>query len=125
MRIIKVCFENGYVGCNQEECYILGNVSDDQVDHLLYSDFDGYCEDYAYVADGYPWESLDDGDFADEEEMEQSRSRYYEDCSWEWEEITIDELKEWCAMHYDEYESHFADRIAAQLALEAEEKNQQ
>ena len=124
MRIIKVYFENGYVGCNQEECYILGNVSDDQVDHLLYSDFDEYREDYAYVADGYPWESLDDGDFADEDEMIQSREDYYENCSWEWEEITIDELKEWCADHYNEYESHFAKRIAEQLKLEAEENKQ-
>lgn len=124
MRIIKVSYENGYVGCNQEECYILDNVSDDQVDHLLYSDFDEYCEDYAYVAQGYPWESLDDGDFEDEEEMLNSRDEYYENCSWEWEEITLDELKEWCADHYDEYESHFADIIAAQLALEAEGENQ-
>jgi hypothetical protein len=121
MRIIKVYFENGYVGCSQEECYILSNMSDDQVDHCLYPDFDQYCEDYAYVADGYPWESLEDGDFADEDEMEQSRSNYYEDCSWEWEEITIDELKEWCADNYNNYESHYEPIIAAQLAREAEE----
>ena len=124
MRIIKVYFENGYVGCSQEECYILSNMSDDQVDHCLYPDFDEYCEGYAYVADGYPWESLEDGDFADEDEMEQSRSNYYEDCSWEWEEITINELKEWCADNYNNYESHFAPIIAAQLAREAEENKQ-
>jgi hypothetical protein len=123
MRIIKCCFENGYIGCRQEECYILDNISDDQVDHALYPEFDTYCEDYSYVADGYPWESLDDGDFADEEEMEASRERYYEDCSWEWEEITLEELKTWCAEHYGEYESHFAERVAAQMARETTEEN--
>ena len=121
MRIIKCYYENGYVGCGEEQCYILGNISDDQVDHCLYSDFDEYCENMAYVAQGYPWESLDDGDFEDEEEMLDSRDEYYENCSWEWEEITLDELKEWCHDHYNEYEDYFAERVAAQLELEAKE----
>ena len=122
MRIIRCYYENGYVGCREEQCYILGNISDDQVDHCLYPEFDEYCENMAYVAQGYPWESLDDGDFEDEEEMLNCRDDYYENCSWEWEEITLDELKAWCSDHYDEYENYFADRIAAQLALEAEEE---
>jgi hypothetical protein len=116
MRIIKARFENGYVGCGEENCYVLDNLSDDQVDGAIYPDFDQYCEDYAYVADGYPWESVEDGDFMDEEDMELSRESYYENCSWEWEEIDAAELENWCEENGVDFDAYYRDAIAAKIA---------
>ena len=116
MRIIKITFENGYCGCADVQCYVLGDVSDDQIDHMFYPDFDQYCDDYAYVADGYPWESVEDGDFMDEEEMLNSREAYYEDCSWGWEDITIAELQDWCNDQGIDFEERYGKEIAEHIA---------
>ena len=122
MRIIKCTFENGYVGGTIEEVYILGNVSDNEVDHCLYMNFDEFCEDYAYLAQGYPWEVEEGGYYDTEEEAEEDRQSYYDGCEWGWEEITLDELKEWCEEMYGDYESYYEPIIAAQLELETKEE---
>ena len=122
MRIIKCTFENGYVGGTIEEVYILGNVSDNEIDHCLYVNFDEFCEDYAYLAQGYPWEVEEGGYYDTEEEAEEDRQSYLDGCEWGWEEITIDELKEWCEEMYGDYETFYEPRIAEQLELEAKEE---
>ena len=121
MRIIKCTYENGYVSGTIEEIYILGNVSDDQVDHELYINFDEFCEDCAYLAHGYPWIVEEGGYYETEEEAEEDRQSYFDGCEWCWEEITIDELKDWCEGMYGDYESHYEPLIKIQLEREAKE----
>ena len=120
MRIIKFNYDNGYVGGHVEECSIFpSDYTDSQINEFAYEDFCQFCEDYAYLAQGFPWQDLGDGDFEDEDEMHDCEQDYYDNCEYGWDEITIDELKEWCAGHYNEYESKYESQIKEMLEKEA------
>lgn len=116
MRIIKFYFDNGYVGGHIEECFIFENsMSDSAVESSMLEEFNEYCYDYAYLAQGYPWEVEDGGYYETEEEAAQDEESYYQDCEYGWEEITIEELKEWCMGNYNDYESRYEPQIKEML----------
>ena len=73
------------------------------------------AEDYAYLAQGYPWEVEDGGYYDNEEEAAEDMQSYYDDCECGWEEITIDELKEWCEEMYGDFESRYEPQIKEML----------
>ena len=109
MKIIKWCFTNGYPGGDLEGCDIFPSTyTDDQINENIREDFWSYCADYAYLAFGYPWEDLDDGDFEDLDEMYDAEDDYYANCGYEFKEITVEELKEWCEGHYNEFDEVYA-----------------
>jgi hypothetical protein len=119
MRIIKFIYDNGYVGGHIEECYIFpSDYTDSQIDGLAYEDFCQFCEDYAYLAHGYPWIVEDGGYYDTEEEAAEDEESYYLDCGYGWDEITIDELKEWCEEHYGDFESRYEPQIKEMLEKE-------
>jgi hypothetical protein len=119
MRIIKFYYTNGYCGGDIEECEVFPDtMTDDQIFSWGYEDYITFCEDYAYLAQGFPWEDLSDGDFADENEMYEAEADYYDNCEWGWNEITLDELKEWCEGHYGDFESRYEPQIKEMLEKE-------
>jgi hypothetical protein len=116
MRIIKFYFDNGYCGGHQEECFIFeSSMSDSAIDGSMLEEFNEYCNDYAYLAQGYPWEVEDGGYYDTEEEAAEDEESYYQDCEYGWEEITIEELKEWCEDNYGDYESRYEPQIKKML----------
>ena len=72
-------------------------------------------EDYAYLAHGYPWEVEEGGYYDTEEEALEDQETYYAECDCGWDEITIDELKEWCEDNYNNYEERYAPQIIKML----------
>ena len=90
MRIIKVVFENGYVAnYDNEHIYIMNDdYTDSQLGLMLADDFAYFCENNVLGTSGY--------DFYDGWESEEAEQDYYDSCSWYPEEITLEELKEWC-----------------------------
>lgn len=84
MRYVRVVFENGYAGCD-EEFYmaVLDDVTDKNIEDSIQEEFYDYCDRYCHIAAGY---DMDEGweDPAAEES-------YYEGCSYSIEEATVEE----------------------------------
>lgn len=116
MRIIRFSFTNGYVGGDVEDCKIYpsstSNTTIAMACDMMRAEL---SEDYAYLAHGYPWEVEDGGYYNTEEEALEDQEMYYAECECGWEEITLDELKEWCDGHYNEYEDRYAKTVEEML----------
>ena len=120
MRIIKFTFYNGYVGGDVEEVEIYSSDTPNDVINMSCDMMRAECaEDYAYLAHGYPWEVEEGGYFEDEDEATEAQEDYYSGCECGWDEITIDELKEWCEGQYGDFESRYEPQIKEMLEKEA------
>lgn len=116
MRIIKFSFTNGYAGGNEENCEIYPSSTSNATVNMFCDMMRAeLSEDYAYLSHGYPWEVEEGGYFETEEEAIEAQEDYYAYCECSWDEITLDELKEWCAGHYNEYEDRYAKTVEEML----------
>lgn len=85
-RYIIVTRSNNYCGCDSEECYIFPEgTSDIEIDEYIGEGMYDYAEQYDYVARGWgeDWES------------EEDEEAYYNDCSFDWHEATVEEREDY------------------------------
>lgn len=121
MKIVKVVFENGYVlNYDNEHIYIMDDdYTESQLGLMLADDFAYFCENNMLGTSGY--------DFYDGWESEEAEQDYYDSCSWYSEEITLEELEEWCkdtATNYDDWIDTYND-FREQLGLEPIEEEEE
>ena len=97
MRVLKMVFDNGYPEGHIEDAVIIpDNYREEQIKTWVEEEFCEFCENYAYLANGFPWKNLSDGKYRDENEMFDDEQFYYNNCGYEMRYITLNELKEWC-----------------------------
>lgn len=88
MRYIRFFGDAGYAGTDYETYHVYDdNRTDEELDQI--SEELGHLngEDYAYLHTGW------DEDFADEEDEDM----YWQDVTWNWEEVTKEAYNEWKA----------------------------
>ena len=125
MKIVKVTFENGYVAnYDNEYVYIMDdNYTDSQLSLMVADDFAYFCENNVLGVQGY--------DFYEGWESEEDEQSYYDNCSWFPEEITLEELEEWCKDTATDYEdwvdtyNNFREQLGLEpIAAEVEEEEE-
>ena len=79
---VRINYSNGYCGCDESEVVEVENIEEAEV--YAAEGIHDYAEPYTYVATGW-----DEG-FESEEEEE----AYYENCTFDIEEITEEEYQE-------------------------------
>ena len=88
MRYIKYIYENGYCGCDEEDIITFEDgTTDAEINNYLSEGLNDYASEYEHAAAGYDW---DEG-----WESEEDEEAYYENCSYNWTEVTEAEYKEW------------------------------
>lgn len=79
---VRITYSNGYCGCDETEVLEVENM--EEAEEWASDALNDYAENYAHAATGW------DTDFESEEEEE----AYYENCTYEIEEISEEEYQE-------------------------------
>lgn len=79
---VRITYSNGYCGCDETEVLEVENM--EEAETYASENVNQYGESYEHVATGW------DEDFKSEED----RDYYYENCTYEIEEITKEEYQE-------------------------------
>jgi hypothetical protein len=85
MQYVRLVFDNGYCGCEEENYLAFDDeCTEKDINAYAQENLQDYAESYAHVATGW------DNDFEDEED----EVYYYESCYYDWDFISKEEWEE-------------------------------